>query len=83
MGAPQAQGDEHRRQGQHLTHLHPRIETYQIDDEAVLRQLKLLQAGGQPQAVEQAEDEHGYAGVRLVAQQVLEAAHILEGFIDD
>ena len=46
-----------------------------------LRERQFLQLGGQPEAVEQAEDQHGGSGIGLEAQEALEAVHVVEGFV--
>src|SRR5689334_24533338 len=80
--APVGQGDQNGSEREQLAHLHTRVETDDVLDEPVWRQVELLQLRRQAKAVEQAEDQHRDPGVGLKAEGA-ETAHVLESFVDD
>src|SRR5271165_3056807 len=66
--SPDAESDQDRRERQHLADLHADVEAQNIRHQAVAREFQLLQLGGEPEAVEQAENQNGELGVGLESE---------------
>jgi len=80
-GSPIAESDQHGRESEHLPDFHAHVETDNVRDESVLRQIKLLKLGGQTETVEQAENQDGELSVGLKSQKPFETVHVVEGFV--
>ena len=80
---PNTQSDEHSGQREQLTNLHTYIEAHDIGGQAVFRERKLLEFGRKSKTVEEAEDEHGKASIRLKAKKAPESADVLESLVND
>src|SRR6185312_9390912 len=74
---------QHSRQRRNLPDFDAGVETHDVCDQAVLRQIEILKFGRQPEAVEQAEDQDSDLCIRLEAQKAPEAVHIVKSLVDD
>ena len=81
--APEAHDDEDGAERQQLADLDPDVEGEQIGDQAVGRDLEVLDLGREAEAVEEAEDQGRGLGVRLEAEPALIGAEIVERLVDD
>src|SRR5207248_3629711 len=77
------QPDQNRGESEALSDLDADVEADNVGDEAILREREILQLGGEPEAVEETEDQDGELRVRLEAEEPAEAVHVLERLVDD
>ena len=81
-GAPDTERDQYGGQREHLPDFDADIEANDIRHQSVLREIQLLELGGQAESVKQAKDQHGNFGIGLEPEESPEAVHVVERFID-
>src|SRR5579872_2464162 len=79
---PKAESDQDSSKREYLPDLHPHVETENVRDQAVLRQVEVLKLGRKPETVEQAKDQNRKLGVGFETQEAFEPVHVVEGLVD-
>src|SRR5215203_1125102 len=81
--SPKNHDDQDCAKRQKLSDLHAHIERNDVRYQSVARQSKLLQFRSKTESMEEAEDQHCRARIRLKSEETLEGAHVVERFVHD
>ncbi|KAG0757898.1 hypothetical protein G6F24_010176 [Rhizopus arrhizus] len=76
--SPVAHDNQNGTQGQELADLDADVEGNQVGDQAVRRDLVFLDLGRQAEAMQQAENQRGRLGIRLVTEPALKRAQVIQ-----